>query len=161
MREDLAAFPQAVRASLTQPARTYTRVTDLLAVQGAIPDSLRPLVTRELAPGIGLIPADRAPQLPQTARITPVYALGPAGSPMVPTGRVLVRFGEGERAESQGGAIERAGYRLVAALPYAPQAAWVESPAGPARGLSELARLEAIPGVVSVEPEMVGGRAAR
>ena len=67
------------------------------------------------------------------------------------------RYLEERRAE-----IEAAGYEMAQALDYAPHAAWVRARSGRiADALNGLRRLEAIPDVENVEPQMLTPRAAR
>jgi hypothetical protein len=159
--DDLAAFPATIELSLAQPPRRYVRRPDLLAVHGELTGGSGAAEGELLAPGITLLPVALLNRVAEGARVTPVYSLGAAGHPLVPTGRVLVRFSEADQAETHRGAIERAGYRLVGPLAYAPHVAWVDSPDDAAHALGGLARLEGLPGVVYVEPEMVGRRASR
>lgn len=161
MTDDLAAFPETIELGRAQPARRYVRRPDLLAIHGPLPSGVAEADRESLAPGITLVSPALASRAGEAAQVTAVYSIGAGGQPLAPTGRVLVRFGEAERAETHRDAIERAGYRLAESLAHAPQAAWVESPDGAARALRDLARLEAVPGVVHVEPEMVGRRAHR
>lgn len=81
---------------------------------------------------------------------------------VVPTGRVFVRFRDGMDAAAQGAAFARAGYRLVRALDYAANAAWVEALDGDAASaLGGLARLAALEGVENVEPQLLEARALK
>ena len=161
MTDDFAAFPSTIELSRTQPARRYTRRADLIAIHGALPSGLAAGEGETLAPGITLLPSGPAGRVHSGARVTPVYVLDTGAQPLVPTGRVLVRFAEGESAEGHRGDLESAGYRLAESLPYARHAVWVESPQGWGAALRDLPRLDSLPGVVHVEPEMVGRRATR
>ena len=161
MTDDLAAFPSTIELSRTQPPRRYTRRTDLIALHGEPPSGIATGEGETLAPGITLLPSGLAGRVGAGARVIPVYSLGTGTQPLVPTGRVLIRFNEGEPVETHRRAIEDAGYRLAGSLPYARHAAWVESPEGAAPALRDLPRLESLPGVVQVEPEMAGRRATR
>lgn len=161
MTDGLTAFPATIELSRAEPPRRYVRRPDLFAIHGELPDGIGAADGEPLAPGITLLPVALFNRIGEGARVTPVYSLGAAGHPLVPTGRVLVRFSEADQAETHRDAIERAGYRLVGPLAYAPHAAWVDSPDDAAHALGGLARLEGLPGVVHVEPEMVGRRASR
>jgi hypothetical protein len=92
-------------------------------------------------------------------RIGPVYRRVPGGEPVVPTGRVLVRFAPGtNRAAS----LNSAGYRLVETLGYAPDAVWARADEGDVTAaLAGLDRLAAAPGVTSAEPELISARSWR
>ncbi|NJR61239.1 MAG: hypothetical protein HC769_21845 [Cyanobacteria bacterium CRU_2_1] len=93
---------------------------------------------------------------------SPVYSLRSGDSFMVPTGLVFVRFAEGVPAESHQDAIEQAGYKINEIPPYAPHAAWVYAQSGEiADALSQLSKLEAIPDVENVEPQMLMQRSHR
>lgn len=86
----------------------------------------------------------------------PVYRLEPGGALAVPTGLVLVRFREGALARECSADIARAGYEIASVLEYAPHAAWVRHATGGIEdSLRDLAALRALPGVVSVEPQML------
>jgi hypothetical protein len=159
--DGLTAFPATIELSRAEPPRRYVRRPDLFAIHGELPDGIGAADGEPLAPGITLLPVALFNRIGEGARVTPVYSLGAAGHPLVPTGRVLVRFSEADQAETHRDAIERAGYRLVGPLAYAPHAAWVDSPDDAAHALGGLARLEGLPGLVHVEPEMVGRRASR
>lgn len=161
MTDVLAAFPATIELGRAQPPRRYVLRPELIAVHGNLPSGVAAAEAESLAPGITLLPATLAGRVGTGAQVTAVYSLGSAGRPLVPTGRILVRFGESGRAEAHRDAIERAGYRLVEPLVHAPHAAWVDSPDGPASALRGLGRLEALPGVVHVEPEMAGRRTTR
>ena len=79
------------------------------------------------------------------------------------TGRVFVRFADGQRAADATAQLRAAGYEIERTLSWAPNALWVR-PApdrdgratDPEAGLHALAR---IPGVVKVEPELLRPRA--
>lgn len=88
--------------------------------------------------------------------IGPVYRREPGGGVAVPTGRALVRFAEGEAAAERGDELAAAGYKLEGVPRYAPHAAWVRaSGGGIAETLQNLDRLERLPGVENVEPQMI------
>ena len=92
----------------------------------------------------------------------PVYSAGAGGPLAVPTGRVFIRFAEGIRPEERREEIAAAGFEIERTLPYAAGAAWLR-PRGRevAIGLSALSNLEAIPGVLHLEPQMLMARATR
>jgi len=106
-----------------------------------------------------VVPADAA----ETGDgVGPVYRQQPGGELVAPTGRVLVRFGEGESADERSRDLERAGYAIERALPYAPHAAWVQPATGRiSDALSGLDRLERLNGVVHVEPQVLRQMAQR
>jgi hypothetical protein len=89
------------------------------------------------------------------AEVGPVYRLD-SGAVAVPTGRALVRFGEGDRADRHREELEAAGYAVEGVPPYAPQAAWVRAAEGGiAEALAGLDRLAGLRDVEHVEPELV------
>jgi hypothetical protein len=94
-----------------------------------------------------------------SGRLGPVYRRTPGGEPVVPTGRVLVRFSGGaDRAR----VLRSAGYELVSTLGYAPDAVWADAIEGGVTGaLSHLDELAAAPGVVNAEPELLSERTWR
>jgi len=104
----------------------------------------------------------RKPESLQPPQQIPSYELAGGGGAATPTGRVLVRFADAPTRERRTKDIEAAGYRIEEVLAYAPQAAWVRARSGDAaESLSKLARLEAIPGVEEVEPQMLRPRALK
>jgi hypothetical protein len=97
----------------------------------------------------------------RTARIGPVYR-SEKGRLAVPTGRILVRFREGVRADTRRREIEAAGYDIEEVLPYAAQAAWVRRTGGDIAGsLSQVDELRKLSDVENVEPQMLTQRAPR
>jgi len=92
----------------------------------------------------------------------PVYRRVPGGDVVVPTGRVLVRFTEGEAAADHQDDLRTVGYVVEQVLPYATHTAWVRAATGGvAAALRDLDRLSDLPGVVAVEPQMLGSSAKR
>jgi hypothetical protein len=93
-------------------------------------------------------------------QLGPVYRRVPGGDPVVPTGRVLVRFGPEE--SDRVAVLAAAGYRLVETLGYAPATVWARAERGDVSGsLSGLGRLASAPGVRSAEPELISERSWR
>jgi hypothetical protein len=92
----------------------------------------------------------------------PVYRASPGGALAVPTGRVFVRFRDGERVEGHRDDLSAAGYVLESVPAYAPQAGWLRpTSARVADALTNLDRLRELPGVKHVEPQLVMERARR
>ena len=92
----------------------------------------------------------------------PVYRRVPSGETVVPTGRVLVRFGEGDKATDHEDDLRAAGYVVDEVLSYAPNAAWVRADGGSiADALHSLEDLSKAPGIEAWEPEMIGPSAKR
>jgi hypothetical protein len=150
-------FPEEVRHSTAQSHLAYRRLPDAFAIHGPVPASLRDAISAVVDEGaISVLRLGADSELVPAERTTPVYSLGPGGTPAVPTGRLLVRFASGDRAVAHQVAVERAGYRITQTLPHAPEAAWVESADGNlAHALAGVSRLESLPGVVNVEPQMI------
>jgi hypothetical protein len=145
--EVLAAAPKEIPVSSSQPDLRYRLAGDIVAVHAG--DS-----------GMVTVPATATPTA--DAAIGPVYRRVPGGDVVVPTGRILIRFDEGEVAERHRDDVVGAGYEVEQDLPYAPHAAWVRPVSGGiAESLRRMGRLGHIPGVRHVEPEMIGGRSLR
>ena len=92
--------------------------------------------------------------------VGPVYRQRPAGTPAVPTGRVLVRYPTGDRIERHRDELAAAGYQLEDVLGYAPQAGWVRG-SSIGSSLAGLDRLAALEGVEHAEPQLLRERAQR
>jgi hypothetical protein len=133
----------------TSPA--YRLADDLLAVHrkdGSAPDA-------DVLPVGSVAPDD-------DAVLGPVYRRVPGPEVVVPTGRVLVRFADGEDARSHSGELATAGYRVEDVPRYAAHAVWVRAANDEiVDALRHLDRLAQLPGVQGVEPEMIGARAWR
>jgi hypothetical protein len=96
------------------------------------------------------------------SRISPVYRLGDRGPLAVPTGKVFVRFKDRDSLEKHRKEIERAGFKVVQSLPYAPQAGWVEPSSGKIEdAITRFDTLNQIRGVEAVEPQMLLERQRR
>jgi hypothetical protein len=135
----------------------YTRAKEFIAVH-APPNQMPAGAAPLLEDGsIGVFNADH--DTLNAARVGPVYR--PAGQPghatlTVPTGRVLVRFKSGTAAEARSHDIAQAGYRIEETLAHAPNAAWVRATDGSiVTALLALGRLESVPQVERVEPQLV------
>lgn len=155
MRE---SFPQAPVALEVSNGR-YVRLDDHFALHGGAPSALCPELRLRLGDRALTVCRGRPPQrgaLPAGVGVGPVYALEPAGSLAVPTGRLLVRFGAGVEARSRRRSLEAAGYSVHRLLSYAPHAVWVQARSRDvASALGGIARLERLPDVVNVEPQML------
>lgn len=131
-----------------------------LAVSSSSPDQHYELDPELVAPEPDAGPA--AVLSSEKAAGGPVYRRSPGGDVVVPTGRVLVRFGPGQRVEEHRGELAAAGYTIDAVLSYAPHAAWVRATSGrTADALGHLDALGALHGVEHVEPQMIGEAARR
>ena len=146
--ELLARAPRQLPLSTERPELRYEIADDLIATHGEL--------ERPLAQTVG--PAVEAEDA-ATGQTTlgPVYRRVPGGGLVVPTGRVLVRFAEGEPVERHRDELAGAGYDIEEVLSYAPHAAWLRARSGDiADTLAGLDRLAAQPGIENVEPQMVG-----
>jgi hypothetical protein len=154
---DLASLRRESPATLPVQTGEKTvvldRADDLVAVHGGAGPP-QPLLSLE----DGRVTVHRttdvaASDLPAEA-VGPVYRTGPRAGPAVPTGRVLVRYGAGDRIDRHRAELAAAGYELEEVLGYAPQAGWVRGPriSDALRGLERLAALD---GVKHVEPQLL------
>jgi hypothetical protein len=139
-----------VAAAGENPVR-YVLAEDLLACRGA-PAGSQVVATLE----DGAISICRSDTPGDSAGQTAVYRLGSSGPPAVPTGRVFVRFRESVSLAEHRAEIESAGFRIETVLSYAPQAGWLTAASGEIPdALTTFQRLEEIPGVECVEPQML------
>ena len=94
--------------------------------------------------------------------ISPVYGPKEGDGLAAPTGQIFIRFREEERAEVHRAALERAGFSITRELDHAPQAAWLRARSGSiAEALGGVSRLRALPGVESVEVQLLMQRQPR
>lgn len=152
--------PQQVHASTKPFAASYTRKSGYYAVHYQQADLRRSEAILLLNEGVIAVFKGKPNQVGQDSTavkaISPVYELGLNGPLAVPTGLVFVRFVEGVAVDSRSEAINHAGYKVVQNLFYAPQAAWLRACSGEiADALARIPRLEAIPDVENVEPQML------
>ena len=152
----LSEYPKRLRASTQNPDVVYVRDDNHYAVHGQ-PANARGI---ELAPGEMGITVIAGQPKSLTKDMTAVYRNDAALA--VPTGRVLVRFAEGVDAGARAQRIEMAGYRIEMQLSYAPNAAWVCDCEGDVAGaLKHIDRLEMLPDIENVEPQMLSQRALK
>lgn len=86
----------------------------------------------------------------------PVYRQVPSGGLAVPTGRIFVRFGEGDKARRHEASLARAGFHIEDVPAYAVHAAWLRADTGSiADALLRFSALRRIPGVEHVEPQLL------
>ncbi len=91
----------------------------------------------------------------------PIYRAEGSTSDAVATGTLFVQF-TGQVTPARRRALDQAGFEIVRTAPYAPQAAWVRGRGQSAgESLRQIARLRALPDVVSVEPELLRERSLR
>ena len=104
--------------------------------------------------GTGGVAAAVSPELYPS--ILPVYRLGEQGPLAVATGAVFIRFAEGDAVEAHRSEIEQVDFRIDRGPAYATHAAWVRPSSGRVdEALVRLPDLLALPGVESVEPQML------
>lgn len=163
--DTLADFPQKIAVSSRPGAQSYTLIPGYYAIHGqpsggAAPGASYLLNDGQIAVFEGL--PDQETGVDAPGKVSPVYSLGPGGSPAVPTGLVFIRFPEGAKISERTQEIKEAGFEVAEPLAYAPHAAWLRSQAGAiADALNGLRALEKIPNVESVEPQMLMETARR
>lgn len=142
------------RLSFGRPGHDYELVDDLVAIHG--PGDADAAVLAFEGDRVFVYRLDAVGDLPERGEVGPVYRRAHGGGVAVPTGRVLVRYGDGDRAEDHSQNLARAGYVVETTVSHAPQAVWVRArDDGIAEALSGLRRLEGLPGVEGVEPQML------
>lgn len=136
------------------PGHEYELARDLVAIHGS-GDVGSPVLAFE-NDRVFVHRLDDVKDLPERAEVGSVYRRTRGGGIAVPTGRVLVRYGAGERAEDHIQELVRSGYVVESTVRHAPQAVWVRArDGGVTQSLRGLRRLEALPGVEGVEPQML------
>lgn len=155
LREVLDASPARLSLRSTPQGGAYELARDLVAVHGGTPGP--EAVAAFEAEDIAVEPVSDAERrgIGQNAA-GPVYRHVPGGGLAVPTGRAFVRFVEGDAPSRHEAELAAAGYELEEVPSYAPQAAWVRAASGRvADALQHLDRLGRLPGVESVEPQLL------
>ena len=145
-REDpLARMPRELAVGTRHPELRYALVPDLVATRAG--------------DGPAIVQARGSTG---DSDVVPVYRREPGGEMVVPTGRVLVVFADGERADGRQTELARAGYNVEQVLPYAPHAAWVRATNSDlADALGNVDQLARLHGVENVEPQMLGDLSRR
>jgi hypothetical protein len=182
--DPLAGYPAQLRHSTTNPGVVYVRASGLFAVRGgaemarSVADA--PVFSLQTDAGDDIRVYRGAPALPgprmravDAPHVIAVYELGRSLAPKaskqqaaskalaVPTGRLLVRFGDAVKAETRAEALRKLGYRITQVLSYAPNAAWLESIEGEQAALCNIAAIESLSDVVNVEPQFLTPRSTR
>ena len=151
----LASAPRRIRVKSAQGETRYRLAEELIAIHGAA-RSRSAIVAFE---GDGIVVealASRRRFTEMGKALGPVYRQQPAGTVAVPTGRVFVRFAEGERAEDHRAELAASGYQLEHVPSYSPGAAWTRHVSGSVTAaLRELDQLGRIPAVEHVEPQFL------
>jgi len=161
-------YPPTLKHSTQNSDIVYRRSSEFIALRGTPPPSRPDDPMLEMTGDHGEVvrvyraTAEECRVLPaEPGAMTAVYALS-SGRLAVPTGRVFVRFREDVAPEARSEELKRAGYRIAKTLSYAPSAAWLEADDGEVTSaLRNIERLEAINGVVNVEPQLLAPRVAR
>lgn len=92
----------------------------------------------------------------------PVYRMQPSGQEAVPTGRIFVRFAEGDAASSHVDELKRTGFVIDEAPKWAPHTAWLRSKSGDiAVALRGIESVRKVPGVIAAEPQLLSARAQK
>src|SRR5947209_7985054 len=111
-------YPSSFRMSTLEPNVTYHR-----AAEAAVPPELQATALDERR-------ADAKEHQAAQEEPLPAYTLGPQGPPALATGKVLVRFNEGDEAVARTAELRAAGYEIVREVPYAPHAALIRAASG-------------------------------
>lgn len=152
-------YPQQIRIGKDAPV-LYSRQPGYYAVHYKQPSAIASTAALVLNEGEIAVFAGE-PKSAITDTLSPVYKLQ-GGSLAVPTGLVFIRFAENVDVESQQTAINQAGYEVAQILAYAPYAAWLRAKSGKmSDAFKGIARLEALPNVENVEPQMLMERRKR
>ncbi|MCP3960041.1 MAG: hypothetical protein GY719_19525 [bacterium] len=160
----VARFPESLRVG-TEKDGSYTRQADHFALHGeqrgaAGAQPIERLEAEDITiyrDGEGL---EDDSLTPETVRA--VYTISEGGPLAVPTGEVFVRMTKGVCAKDRVEDLEGAGYEVTKTLFYAPNAAWLRATSGDAaEALEGIPKLEALPDVANVEPQMLTARALR
>jgi hypothetical protein len=162
-------YPQQIRFGTEQSAVLYSRKPGYYAVHYKQPGTVAPGAVLQLNDGAIAVfqgepdESENAIRLASTTgTLGPIYTLQADGTLAVPTGLVFIRFVEGVEVESRREAIKQAGYEIAQSLSYAPQAAWLHAKSGNILdALVGISKLESIPNVGNVEPQMLIERVQR
>lgn len=164
-RDYFGAYPKELKASTVRSDHRCYRATLYFAVQGKV-NSQPELRIVWTSPGDRITVFEGDPRLfrPASAaqRLRAVYQFPPSGPPLVPTGLVFARFEEGSSAEDKRQQIVAAGYDIDSIPSYATHCAWLKAIDGRvSSALGQIREIEALPGIVNVEPQLVGPHAQR
>lgn len=156
------AYPHELRQSTQHAERAYRLADDGFAVLDSAAAAATPVEQRlQTDDGQQLLVVRCAPGAMPAGALR-IYLDTATGQWRVPSGLVFVRFSPGVTVESRRDVLQQAGYRIRSALPYAPEAAWLEDATGnAARALAGIAALEALPGMENVEPQWLAARQAK
>ena len=164
-RDNFHAYPLVVEAGGSRATLSYSREKLYFAVQGKIAENINlPVKWKSREDAITVFEGE--PWNLETAiapeRLRPVYRLLPDGPMVIPTGMVFARFEESLKAEERSSQLAEAGYEIDTVPAYAPHCAWLKPADGQvSSGLARIATLRKVPGIVNVEPQMLGPSAKR
>lgn len=169
-------YPQKVPASTEPNSPVYKRLPGFYAVHGWRADTPGVVPVQTFEDGtIAIIKGDPDPAaatadssdaaaeatttVAAQRKLSPVYAQqsgGGAGSMVVPTGRVFIRFADAVKVADREPEIRNAGYEIDQKLDYAPNAGWLRARSGNiADALNDIATLAKLADVENVEPQLL------
>lgn len=161
-QDNFADYPQQLQMGRGETMAVYRLRAGYYAVHYAQAGAERPGSVLQLNDGAIAVFAGSPDAAQTTGTIGPVYELPTSGAIAVPTGMILIQFSPETTLESKRPAIQQAGYDIAETLSYAPHAGWVRSRSGNiADALQDIARLQAIPGVTELEPQLLMERIPR
>jgi hypothetical protein len=160
MTKLFSEYPDQVRAGTQRAGVRFVRKPGYYAEHGRRHDT--PARGAKLVLDDGRVavfqgepPADEKRTSPPVA-LSPIYELQPGGSAAVPTGLIFIRLSEGVDVTSRIQEIEHTGYEIAQKVPYASNAAWLRATsASIADALAGIPRLEGLPDIENVEPQML------
>ena len=160
-----SAFPDSLLASREKPSLRYRLVKSHVAIHGQKhPVDATDATLHFAAENIVVHPSAKLAKLAiaPSDSVSAVYELSDGGSLAVPTGWIYLRLASPMKLEDKAAELRAAGYRIVRTLPYAPNAGWVTViTGGIASSLNGIGKLDAIPGIEDVAPQMLSKAARR
>lgn len=158
-------YPAEIRASTLHPGLRYVRAPHYFTIYGHLPIGIATVISLSGSEGeIAICRGDAAEMASaaEVSEIAPAYALAPAGPLSAPSGLVFIRFEDGVDVADRKEEIARADYIVVKRVPQAPNAAWLAAASRRvADALEGIGRLEQIPRVANIEPQMLSERVHR
>ena len=155
-------YPELIKYNSSTPNRIYARVPDEVFIVGHVPPGVSVVTRIRGSEGEFSVCRDHDGTLASklgSSKIGPIYAIEPNGPPAVPTGLIFVRF-EGEfRPKFWRKRLAEAGYKVVRELPGVICVGAISGHVPDA--LQGIARLESLPDVANVEPQMLMERVRR
>lgn len=160
MTKLFSEYPNQVRAGTQRAGVRFVRKPGYYAEHGRQHDT--PARGAEMVlddGGIAVFQGEPATDEKRTSppvTLSPIYELQPGGSPAVPTGLIFIRLREGVDVASRTQEIEQTGYEIAQKVPHASNAAWLRATsASIADALAGIPRLEGLPDIENVEPQML------